>query len=351
MTVYRRGLIWYYDFRLDGRRYTARVGPTKGAAKHAESLARSQALAGRLQQEWGLQPRRGRTLTVRAFFELEYEVEARNNLAPEGFRGARGFLRRFVARHGALSLAEVTPQVLESFKTERLATVTANTLKTDFRRLKRFFGLAVTRGYLTRNPARGIKLPVVLPRHYSLLEESQERAFFGAIADPVAQAALRFMCYAGLRIGEICQLRWGDIDLGRRRLSLVQNKTAWRRTTPLVAEAIAILRAQRGPYDADQPVFRNRAGRAYARNTLWDHFDQARRACGIKGVRPHDLRHTIATRLAERGEDVATIGALLGHKPPYTTTLIYLQHTSEKRQRQALERLFPQNSQPPGSAN
>lgn len=54
--------------------------------------------------------------------------------------------------------------------------------------------------------------------------------------------------------------------------------------------------------------------------------------------------------MAERGEDVATIGALLGHKPPYTTTLIYLQHTSEKRQRQALERLFPQNSQPPGSS-
>jgi integrase len=109
------------------------------------------------------------------------------------------------------------------------------------------------------------------------------------------------MCYAGLRIGEICRLRWEAIDLAKRRLSLVQNKTARRRTTPLVPEAIAILRAQRGPYDADQPVSRNCAGRAYARNTLWDHFDQARRACGIKGVRPDDIRPTIATRLAERG--------------------------------------------------
>jgi integrase len=101
------------------------------------------------------------------------------------------------------------------------------------------------------------------------------------------------MCYAGLRIGEICRLRWEAIDLAKRRLSLVQNKTARRRTTPLVPEAIAILRAQRGPYDADQPVSGNCAGRAY--------FDQARRACGIKGVRPDDIRPTIATRLAERG--------------------------------------------------
>jgi site-specific recombinase XerD len=69
----------------------------------------------------------------------------------------------------------------------------------------------------------------------------------------------------------------------------------------------------------------------------------ARSACPVSGP----IRHSIAIRLADKGYDLATIGAILGHKPPYRATLIYTQHTSERRQRLALEQVFQQKSQRP----
>ena len=52
-------------------------------------------------------------------------------------------------------------------------------------------------------------------------------------------------------------------------------------------------------------------------------------------------------RMAERGgpDVLATIGAILGQKPPYWTTLIFLQHTSQGLQLRAIENGFPQFSQ------
>ena len=61
----------------------------------------------------------------------------------------------------------------------------------------------------------------------------------------------------------------------------------------------------------------------------------ARRARIQGKVTPHTLRHTFATRLIERGADVATVAALLGHESIATTSR-YL-HPSEARLAEAVE--------------
>lgn len=88
----------------------------------------------------------------------------------------------------------------------------------------------------------------------------------------------------------------------------------------MVTEAIALLQAQRGPTEATQPVFRSAPAPA-----LGEALDTARSTRGLKGLRPHDLGRTLAMRMAERGgpDVLATIGAILGQKPPYWTTLIF----------------------------
>ena len=62
-------------------------------------------------------------------------------------------------------------------------------------------------------------------------------------------------------------------------------------------------------------------------------------------IRFHDLRHTLAVRLLQKGWDIPTVGALLGHRPPYRATARYVAHTSSARMRDAMESLQKPNPQ------
>jgi len=66
-------------------------------------------------------------------------------------------------------------------------------------------------------------------------------------------------------------------------------------------------------------------------------FKAACRRAGIKGLRFHDLRHTFATRLVEKGADIETVRDLLGHYS-ITVTQRYT-HSNEDRKRKAVELL------------
>jgi integrase len=74
-------------------------------------------------------------------------------------------------------------------------------------------------------------------------------------------------------------------------------------------------------------------------------FQRAVTEAKIPPIRFHDLRHTFAVRLLQRGWDIATVGALLGHRAPYRTTMRYGAHTQEARKREALESLRGRQSQ------
>jgi integrase len=94
----------------------------------------------------------------------------------------------------------------------------------------------------------------------------------------------------------------------------------------------------------DGAIFRNGRGHCVNPQSVAESFRRALRRAGIKRCRFHDLRHTFATRLAQRRWDLATVGALLGHTPPYRETMRYFAHTSEDRMRAALGSLSRQKS-------
>jgi len=195
------------------------------------------------------------------------------------------------------------------------ATVKPATVVGEFVTLSAIFREARKRGYVHENPCRGITLPRVNNKLTRCLTAEQERKLLAASSDcfrPLVQAAL----YTGLRLGELLDLRWGDVDFETAILTVLHGKGDKMRHIPMVPELAGILeeipRAVSEKGEASPYVFNNpdTATRWVDTKKQWA---RALRISAIREFRFHDLRHTFASRLAQRGVSLKAIQDLLGH--------------------------------------
>ena len=111
-----------------------------------------------------------------------------------------------------------------------------------------------------------------------------------------------------MRRGEILSLRWCDVDLEQRLLTLRETKTGRPRTLPLTGRAAAMLRAQEGRHP--EKVFPDSAN---ALRLAWQRLIKRSK---IKGLTFHDLRHEAVSRLFEKGLSMPEVALISGHRDP-----------------------------------
>ena len=153
-----------------------------------------------------------------------------------------------------------------------------------------------------------------------------------------------------MRRGELCALRWQDVDLDggllRVEQSLEQTRKSGlrfkpprsargRRTISLSPVVVAELRThgkaqqeQRlslglGKAPADSLVFANWDGTPRLPNGLTKEFKGAMKAAGLAHIKLHALRHTHASRLILSGMDILTLSRRLGHSAAAITLTVY----------------------------
>lgn len=157
----------------------------------------------------------------------------------------------------------------------------------------------------------------------------------------------------GLRVSELTALTRDDLHLGTGAHLLCHGKGRKDRTTPITAEAVALLHTwtKEIPDEPDAPLFPTRTGHSMSRDAVSArlnlHARSATSACPsllTKRVTPHVLRHTAAMRLLEAGVDVTTIALWLGHASSETTQ-IYL-HADLALKERAIARTAPTGARP-----
>ena len=111
-----------------------------------------------------------------------------------------------------------------------------------------------------------------------------------------------------MRLGELIEVEWENIDLKKRTAHLPDTKMCLPRDVPLSTRAIKVLRTR--PRNIKSPKVFYEWNRNSHLGKAWRH---AVKSAGIEGLRFHDLRHTFASRLVQRGIDLITIKDLLGH--------------------------------------
>ncbi len=126
---------------------------------------------------------------------------------------------------------------------------------------------------------------------------------------------------AGLRISEIINLKWRDIDFDRNLIHLKRAKGKKDRIVMLslkVKDGLMNLTPNKEGY-----VFLTNRDGKYTQRTIQKIIENAASNAGIrKSITPHTLRHSFATHLLENGTDIRYIQDLLGHSN-ISTTLIY----------------------------
>lgn len=158
--------------------------------------------------------------------------------------------------------------------------------------------------------------------------------------------------YTGIRIGEICAMKWGDISFEEQCLYVnktmqrIQNKENQERKTsilitapksgcsirriPLPDELFQLLAAARCPENAylltGQDFFMEP-------RTMQNRFKRVIRKCNIKDMNFHGLRHTFATRCIELGFDIKSLSEILGHASVNITLNRYVHPSMELKQK------------------
>lgn len=196
-----------------------------------------------------------------------------------------------------------------------------------------------------RNPRRQRPLP-----HFLSNDEIGKLLIAPPAAEPLGlrdRAMLEVAYSGGLRVSELVGLNLADLDLAEGLLR-VRGKGRRERLAPLGSFARKAVEAwlaertvsPREPKGGDSPVFVNRFGRRLTTRSVGRMLEKYLRETGLdRRTTPHTLRHSFATHLLDRGADIRSVQALLGHKS-IITTQIYT-HVSTTGLREVYEKAHP----------
>lgn len=165
--------------------------------------------------------------------------------------------------------------------------------------------------------------------------------------------------YTGIRIGELCALRWKDIslDLGELRVSKTMQRIQMpagsnpktqvvisepksecsNRTIPLPPFIIEMLSPLQ---ESESSFLLSGSGCFIEPRTLQYRFKAFTKQAGIADISFHSLRHTFATRCVELGFDIKSLSEILGHSSVNITLNRYV-HSSQSLKKSCMDKLAP----------
>ena len=182
-------------------------------------------------------------------------------------------------------------------------------------------------GQLTGDPLLGVRGPKVRRKLPQVLDVDEAGALVEtdsggklAVRD---RAMLELFYSSGLRLSELCGLRWLDLNLDHGEVRVL-GKGSKTRIVPVGRHAVAALRAlgtEQG-MTTDSPVFRGRGGAPINPRTVQLRMKTLALQQGIpKHIHPHLLRHTFASHMLESSGDLRAVQELLGHADIATTQI------------------------------
>jgi len=182
--------------------------------------------------------------------------------------------------------------------------------------LKSFLGWLYEEGAIERDLALQIHAPKVphrLPHHISVDEALALLRYLETQNNISALLVVLLLYGAGLRVSEVCNLKWSQVAADGRTLRVV-GKGGKERITALPPKGAKVLLEVRAQNKHSELVFGNAGAGGLTTRKAYDIVrDSGARAGLLQALHPHALRHSFATHLLSSGANLRTLQELLGH--------------------------------------
>ena len=275
---------------------------------------------------------------------------------------------RLIRRHllpelGHVRLCELTPERVRRFLAQlELSELAQSTVKSVYRMLTASMRAAQEAGLIGVNPCRKIRVKSEESADQRVLTRSEQERLCRD-AECIRNLPALLSLYTGMRLGEVCALKWSDVGWETKTISVrrTAQRVAWFSQRPDETRTRMVVGTPKSVHSRrvlPAPEFLLKRLREFQRSaqgefifgasapadprTIQRRLQSMTRRLGIEGMHFHTLRHTFATRLLELGVDVKTVSVLLGHHS-VRTTLDFYAHSLLQQQREAVDRLSRMN--------
>ena len=262
--------------------------------------------------------------------------------------------RRTTAKPDALLARPRSPsdQLRPAARTSR--PLSANTVLHYYTCMEAMLSAAVRMGYLESNPMQSVARPKVHSKRPVRMSEEEARQLITGIGrdDVRLLVAVLLGMICGMRLGEVTELRWSDLDWKRRTIDISRalkytpatgsyvaapKSDAGERLVTLPEAMMPILQQLRfqrtadeldadeagTPWHGAQHILYGRTGDRLHHDTPSKWFRSYADAHGYQQLTFHDLRHIHASLLLAHNIDVVSVAARMGHSDPGVTLRVY----------------------------
>lgn len=204
-----------------------------------------------------------------------------------------------------------------------------------------------------------ITLPLIDPKEISIFNEKERLKLekYLSKSQDIKELGIYISLYVGLRIGEVCALKWSDIDFENKLINITHTlqrvyvdkddtkvvitnpKTKQSlRKIPIARDLLTKLKEMKKYYENDDYILTGKSDRFVETIGYRYTYKKVLRECRLQYKNYHCLRHTFATRCIRVGRDVKSLSEILGHSNISVTLSIYV-HSSYEIKKKFIDKL------------
>ena len=362
--------------RKDGRwegRYTAGYDPKTGKRIIKNVLGKTQAevkqkLSTAMEACKAVDVVRSDDYTVAEWLRTWFALYAKPNIRPTTARSYQGSMElHIIPRIGCIKLNKLTDRDIQKLYKDLMENgrlrkaqkskqpgLSSTTVRGIHMMLHNALDRAVKERLILRNPTEDCIIPKVQKQEMKILHPEDMKAYLEAAEKRGVLPMFYLELVSGIRKGELVALRWEDLDVEHRTISvskqalgglgkeLVVNRPKTEnsiRAISIPQDAVDLLvqaheKHPENPYLFPSPL----TGGMYHPDSVVNLHKKILKDAGLEHIRFHDLRHTFATMALQNGVDVKTVSNMLGHYDAGFTLRTYT-HATRQMQQQAAEKM------------
>ena len=361
--------------RKDGRwegRYTAGHDPRTGKRITKNVLGKTQAevrekLKTAIAEAEQVDAARAGEYTVAVWLKTWYELYSKPNVrysTAEYYR--RSIEQHVIPRIGTIKLSRLTGRDLQKLyrdlqengrlreaQKEKRPGLSNATVRGIHMMLHNALDRAAKERLILRNPTEDCIIPKLEKQEMKILNPEDIKVYLKVAEKHGVFPMFYLELVSGVRKGELTALRWDDLDVERKTIS-VSKQVSMRdgkmvisrpktetsvRSISIPQEAVDLLVQEHEKHPDNPYLFPSpRTGEMYHPDSVVNLHKRFLKEAGLEPIRFHDLRHTFATMALQNGVDVKTVSTMLGHYDAGFTLRTYT-HATRAAQEEAAQKM------------